>query len=416
MIRRFGDGRDWFFQKKLGLFVHWGLYAIPAWQEQVLWRSPYKRVDYEKLMGQFNPGAFNPDAWIDSMQEAGMEYLCFTTKHHDGFCMWNTAHTDYNVMNTPYGKDVLGMIAEACERRGILLGLYYSLPDWHHPNYPNRGRHHEMFGPRKGDKPDESAYLEFVRKQITELMTGYGPIYELFWDVNVGEFSDQSFNDLVRGLQPNIVINDRGPGSADFTTPEREIPEGGEFDHPVQACQAIGRESWGYRENEDYFSSRYLMQSIDTTLAMGGSYLLNVGPAADGSFPEENSIRLRRIGSWYEKVRESFVGADPASYMLTSGQTRLVRYDQVFLTRKGNTLYVHCPQALQTGAVVLPGISANAKSALLLNNGQTLRTSVETLPWRWNDPPCLVIRDLPVEDGPDEAFVIKLEMDESAVE
>jgi len=196
VIKRFNDGRDWFFEKRFGMFVHWGLYALPAWHEQILWRSDYKRSDYEKLAGEFNPVNFDPDAWLDAAEAAGMEYLCFTTKHHDGFCMWDTKQTDYRITNTPYSRDVLAMLAEACERRGILLCLYYSLPDWHHPNYPNQGRHHEMFGPRPGDEPDGAKYLEYVREQVRELVTGYGPIHAFFWDVNVAEFHDPTLNAL----------------------------------------------------------------------------------------------------------------------------------------------------------------------------------------------------------------------------
>ena len=123
MIKPFGDGRDWFFRKRFGMFIHWGLYAIPAWHEQILWRGDVKRRAYEKLVDEFNPRRFNPDAWLDVLQEAGMEYLCVTTKHHDGFCLWDTAYTDYNVMRSPYGKDIIGMLAEACHRRGVVARL-----------------------------------------------------------------------------------------------------------------------------------------------------------------------------------------------------------------------------------------------------------------------------------------------------
>lgn len=122
MFQRFNDGRDWFFQKRFGLFVHWGLYAIPAWHEQILWRGKMRRKDYEKLIHAFNPVRFEPDAWLDHMQEAGMEFVVFTTKHHDGFCLWDTEYTDYNVMNTPYSKDVVGMLADACRARGVHPG------------------------------------------------------------------------------------------------------------------------------------------------------------------------------------------------------------------------------------------------------------------------------------------------------
>ena len=182
MNRLFGDGRDWFFKKRFGMFIHWGLYAIPAWHEQILWRGNMKRVEYEKLTVDFNPSNFNPHSWLDILESVGMEYLCITTKHHDGFCLWDTKYTQYNVMNTPYKKDIIGQLSEACHQRGINLGFYYSLPDWHHPNYPNVGRHHEMFGPRINDLPDESKYLAFVKNQVRELLTNYGEIHQFFWD------------------------------------------------------------------------------------------------------------------------------------------------------------------------------------------------------------------------------------------
>ena len=255
-MRRFGDARDWFFEKRFGMFVHWGVYAIPAWHEQILWRGNVKRREYEKLIGEFNPTKYDPEAWLDALQEAGMEYLCFTTKHHDGFCMWDSEFTDYKVTNSPYARDVLAMLAEACEKRGVLLSLYYSLPDWHHPNYPNLGRHHQMFGPLPEDEPDEAKYLDYVRNQVRELCTNYGKIWQFFWDVNAAEFYDPSLNQMIRELQPQALINNRGPDTGDYSTPERHVPEGSAFTEPTEACQSMGRESWGYREDEDYYSRK----------------------------------------------------------------------------------------------------------------------------------------------------------------
>jgi alpha-L-fucosidase len=416
LVKRYGDKRDWFFDKPFGLFIHWSLYAIPAWQEQVIWRTKYKRKDYEKLINEFNPTQYDPEQWLDVAQEAGMEYLVFTTKHHDGFCMWDTAYTDYGIMHTPYKKDVLAMLAEACKKRGILLGLYYSLPDWHHPNYPNLGRHHQMFGPRPGDDYDEDKYLEFVRNQVKELCTNYGDLYEWFWDINVVEFNDPSLNQMIREMHPQIMINDRGPGDGDFSTPERHVPEGGAFEVPTQACNAMGRESWGYREDEDYYSNKHLMQSIDKTLAMGGGYILNIGPKADGTLPEENVESLKRIGQWYAKVKESYAGTIPCSHMLTTSATHLFRYDEILLTRRGNTFYVHLCNDLQTSAAVLAGIDDEPKRAVLLNDGREVPFSVDTIPWRWKEKPCLRIKQLPVNEITDEVMVVRVEFDDSVAE
>ena len=405
---RFNDDRDWFFEKRFGMFVHWGIYAIPAYHEQVLWRTDITRTEYEKLIHDFNPIKFDPEEWLDVMQDAGMEYLCFTTKHHDGFCMWETKYTDYNVMNTPYKKDILGMLAEACHRRGIYLGLYYSLPDWHHPNCPNWNRHHEMFGPRPGDDPDEQKYLEFVRNQVKELCTNYGAIHEFFWDINVAEYKDPSFNEMIRELQPAAVINNRGPDPGDYSTPERHVPEGLEFSSPTEANNSLGRESWGYRIDEDYYTAKFLMQSMDKIMAMGGNYLLNVGPKADGTFPEECVQTLGRIGKWYGKIRESIEGVRPCSYMLDS-RPRGTYPDDVLLTRRDNTIYVHAYRDLNTTAIVLDCLATKPQKAVLLNNGRELDTVVDTVPWRWSIGPCLRIRGLPVNEILDEVLVVKLE-------
>ena len=420
-MRRFDDKRDWFFSQRFGMFVHWGLYAIPAWHEQVLWRggagtsgagdSPggWTRERYEQLAGQFNPERFDPDAWLDLAEEAGMEYLCFTTKHHDGFCMWDTAHTEYKVTNSPYGKDVLAMVADACHRRGIRLGLYYSLPDWHHPAYPNRGRHHEMFGPRTTDDPDERRYLEYVREQVLELVTGYGEISEFFWDVNVGGFVDPSLNDLIRLHQPAALINDRGPGPGDYDTPERSLPDGAEFDRPTEACQSIGRESWGHREDEDYYSHGFLMRSIARIMAMGGNYLLNVGPKANGALADEAHASLTRIGRWYTRVREAFTDTVPASSMLDWSDAGIPRYGEVMLTRRGNTVYALATSDLHTGSIVLPDLTDEPRTVTLLNDGRSLGHRVDLLPTRWTRRPCLRVTGVPVNEITDEPIVVKLE-------
>lgn len=413
-MKTFGDARDSFFEHRFGLFIHWGPYAIPAIHEQVLWRyaGQFPRSEYERLMQEFDPQAYDPGEWTALARRVGMQYLCFTTKHHDGFCMWDSAQTDYKITNTPYGKDTLAMLSEACSRDGIKLSLYYSLPDWHHPTYPNRGRHHEMRGPRPGDEPDERAYLGYVRDQISELLNGYGPIYQLFWDVNVAEFHDPSLNELARRLQPGILINNRGPGEGDYSTPERHVPEGGAFAVPTEACQSMGRESWGYREDEDYYRPAFLMGSIDRTLAMGGNYLLNVGPKPDGTLPQECVEGLTEIGDWYARVRAGFDGTTPCTYMVTAPETEMFRYDQIFLTRRGNTFYVHCPEPLQTGTIVLPGFDTHPEKITLLNDGSPLDSRVDIIPWRWTQRPCLRIVGLPRSALSGEPLVVEMEFGE----
>lgn len=411
-MKWFEDARQDNFEKRFGLFIHFGIFAQTEWHEQTLWRRELRRSEYEILAETFDPNSFDPDAWIDTAESAGMEYICITTKHHDGFCMWDTAATEYKITNTPYKKDFLAQLSEACARRGMGLGVYYSLPDWHHPTYPNKGRHHEMFGPRSTDTPDDEAYLDFVETQISELCDNYGSLVQFFWDVNVAGFWKPKLNELIREKQPGIIINDRGPGKGDFVTPERKLPEGMAFAEPTIAVQSTGRESWGYRAGEDYYTFRHLAHSIDRFLAMGGNYQLNVGPKPDGTIGEHDVRLFERIGDWYRRVREAFGDAEPATYLLQNTGMDIIRYDQALLTRRGRSVYVHSPADLQTSGIMLHPIKWKPEKAVCLNNGQELTTAVDVTPWRWRDRPALRIIDLPVDALPDEPLVVRLDFAE----
>jgi alpha-L-fucosidase len=407
-IKRFGDGRDWFFRKRFGMFVHWGIYAIPAWHEQHQWRKRVPRDDYAKLAQQWNPVKFDPDEWLDLAEAAGMQYLCLTTKHHDGFCLWNTKQTPYNTMNTPYRRDILKQLSDACHRRDFPLCLYYSCVDWHHPNYPNKGRHHELPGPLPGDQPDHAKYLEFLKAQVRELCTNYGRIHGMWWDMNVEEHKDPSINAMVRKLQPGIVINNRGYDEGDFGTPERDYDrtagEATGFARPTEACQSVGIESWGYRKDEDYYTDRHLIRSLDGFRARDANYLLNVGPKADGTIPDEAAAILKRIGKWYHRVKEAFEDTEPAS-QLTSNRS-------VMLTRRGTTVYVHLHRDSPTEAVKLKPVTVLPRRATLLNTGKPVETSLEMTPSEHAEQKgYLRLRGLPMNELSNTVPVVKLEFE-----
>lgn len=367
---RFNDKRDWFFEERFGLFVHWGIYAVEGWHEQLQWRRNVPKAEYVKLKERFNPTLFNPDEWLDLCEEAGISYLCITAKHHDGFCMWDTKATDYNIMHTPYGKDVLKMLSEACHRRDIRLGFYYSCPDWHQPNSLNFGRHHSLPQPNPGDQPDLLKYIDFVQRQVTELCTNYGVISEFFWDIPQ-EMNFPQLNETIRRLQPECLINDRGYGPGDYSTPERSIPEGGSFTKPTEACDSVGRCSWGYRSNEDYYLPVAIMRKMDTILSRGGNYLLNVGPKPDGTIPTEAASILCSIGKWYKTVREAYK-AEPFAFDQPV-------WNATFTRATDGTLYVHFPSGLLATGFELP-LDTPPKSVTLLNNGQPLQATVELMP------------------------------------
>jgi alpha-L-fucosidase len=328
--------------------------------------------------------------------------------------MWDTAQTPYNIMNTPYRRDILEMLAEACHRRDFPLCLYYSIVDMNQPNYPNQGRSYERSGPEPGDEPDLGKYLAFLRAQVRELCTRYGEISGFWWDANVIRHCDPSINQMIRALQPNAVINDRGFdcatgfGGGDFGTPERDYNEGQvdeatAFARPTEACQAVGAQSWGYREDEDYFTDRYIMESIAKVLAKGGNYLLNVGPKADGAFPDEAAGILRRIGKWYRQVEEALV-AEPASH--------LVENRDVVLTQRGNKLYVILHRPPTTDAVLLKPLNVMPRSAKLLNTGEDVACSTDLIPALHDEGKgYLRLHNLPVNEHTGEVLAVRLEFD-----
>lgn len=386
--------------KRFGMFVHWGPYAVPAWHEQIRMRKGISRADYAEMAKEFTPQKYDPEAWVKMAKDAGMEYICFTTKHHDGFCMWDTKQTDFNIVKTS-GRDVLAELAEACRKHGLALSLYYSIPDWNHPCAYNPLSTHQC-APEEGDTPDHDAYRAYVREQVKELLTGYGPIYTWFWDIPP-RVEDPSMNELVRSLQPDILINDRGWSEGDFSTPERSVPEGDGFARYTEACQSVGQYSWGYRETEDYFTPAFLAQSMDRIFLMGGSYLLNVGPDREGVIPPKSRETLEKVGKWYCAVREAFEsGAEPAAEPANGA---------VWKARSGDVLYLHTKTTLISSGLSLAPLDTLPRSAVLLNTGEPVECVLETYPEDYtgtygvNRPPVLRLRNIPEPaDGMPQVF------------
>jgi alpha-L-fucosidase len=303
---------------------------------------------------------------------------------------------------------VVRLLSDACHRRGVPMCLYYSVADWHQPNYPNQGRTHEL-PPQPGDQPDLARYLEFLKAQVRELCTNYGEIHGIWWDMNVDKHVDPSINQMIRRLQPNAVINNRGFDPGDFGTPERDTDTSAEealsFDHRTEACQSVGTESWGYRKDEDYYDDRHLLRSIDKYLARDANYLLNVGPKPDGTIPAESAAILQRIGKWYGAVKESVEGTVPASH-LTANRN-------ILITRKENVLYVHLHRDPVAESVKLKPLAIAPRRATLLNTGQPAEFALDLAPSDHLDQKAyLRLRKLPVNEMANTVLVVKLEFDQ----
>lgn len=406
-IPRFGDDRDWFFDRRYGMFIHWGIYSIPGWHEQHQWRGRVARSEYVKLANQWNPTKFNPEQWLDLMEESGMKYITITTKHHDGFCLWDTRQTSFNTMNTPYKRDIIGMLSDACHKRKMPLCLYYSIADWNHPNYPNQGRHHEL-PPQPSDSPDWEKYMLFLKNQVHELCSNYGDIHGFWWDMNVPAFKDRSVNDMIRKLQPKAVINNRGFDEGDFGTPERDFDNGAAeakgFEKPVEACQSVGMESWGFKMDEDYYTDRHLISSIDRYLSRDANYLLNVGPTGEGLIPEVSASILKRIGKWKKAVDESF--------HQVSTDSEILGIPGVLVTKTERTLYCHFNKMQVGNGIKLKPITTLPVKATLLNNGKPIDCVVNLSPSdHATQQPYLRLRNLPANEMANTVLVAKLEFD-----
>ncbi len=394
---------------KFGMFIHWGLYSISGIQEQELARCDIEHQVYNQYVKIFNPEKYNPEEIVLLAKNAGMKYICITTKHHDGFCMWDTKYTDYNIMNTPYGKDVIKMMADACEKHGMLLSFYYSCPDWHHEYGYNSSSTHQWKAADK-KKQDIDQYKEYVVNQIKELLTRYGKIYTLFWDIPPG-LEDKSINELVRKLQPEIYINDRGFDKGDFSTPERDengLSEKTRFVRMTEACNSVGEQSWGYRIDEDYHSIRYLTTAIDHIMAMGGSYLLNIGPKADGSIDATQKEIIQCVGKWYNAMEGSLEDTIPDTF-----DYGIKKYPCIVNCKNGKS-YFNFYEGINSSAVSMKNYPTVPKKVRLLNTGTKLPYGEDYLPGFFDmetglSEKYLHIRKIPINSLASEPVVIEIE-------
>jgi alpha-L-fucosidase len=314
----------WFREAKYGLFIHWGLYAIPAgeWHgkrslglgEWIMNRSAIPVREYEKLASQFNPVKYSADEWVRLVKDAGMKYIVITSKHHDGFAMFKSKASAYNIVDaTPFKRDVLRELADACARQGMRLGFYYSQSqDWHEPN--GAGNTWD-FGP--DDKKDYDQYLRGkAEPQVRELLTGYGPVALIWFDTPRMMTGDraQRFAGIVRSLQPNTLIDGRLGTEGDYrSTGDNVIP------HEVsgEACEvpATINHTWGYRTDDtDWKSPGQIAFKLIDIVSKGGNYLLNVGPSADGVIPQPSQDILRTVGRWLQVNGEAVYGASPTPF------------------------------------------------------------------------------------------------------
>lgn len=374
---------EWFRNARFGMFIHWGIYAIPAHGEWVRQNEKLSIEDYQPFFDTFNPLDYNPRKWAKAAKEAGMKYAVMTAKHHDGFCLFDSEYTEYKVTNTPAGRDLIKEYVETFRAEGLKVGFYYSLLDWHHPDYLVEGNCvvHPMTGVEGYSNAgrDFSKYVTYMHNQVKELLTNYGEIDILWLDFSCGEMTGEKWEatelvKMVRELQPEIIIDNRLGGNmelenpesfaGDFEGPEQVIPHDGIYDEsgrpiPWEACITLNND-WGYSTNTDYKSAQDVIHALVNVVSKGGNLLLNVGPDAKGKIPAWSLNILSEVGDWMQLNSESIYGCGSAPFP---------KPEWGRFTMRSDTLYAHILGS-NIGQYYMKGMKGRIKNARLVSDGR----------------------------------------------
>ena len=381
----------WWTDARFGMFIHWGIYSQLARHEWVKKNERISDTNYQKYFELFNPDLYNPTEWAKKAKAAGMKYAVITTKHHDGFCMFESAFTDYDIANTPYGKDAIKEWVDAFKAEGLKVGFYYSLIDWHHPHYtidqvhPQSASSKEEYDKLNVDR-DMNIYRKYLKDQVKEILTKYGTIDILWLDYSFpGQFGKGRDDwdavelvKMVRELQPNILINDRADlkdyqGGWDFTTPEQfKVESWPEIDGkkiPWETCQTFSG-SWGYYRDElTWKDNRQLLGLLIESISKGGNLLLNVGPTARGMFDSRADKALAKMGEWMKYNSRSIYGCTQAPEEFEVPDNTILTYNPTT-----NRLYIHLLDYPITN-FRLPGYKGKIKHAQFLHDASEISIS-----------------------------------------
>jgi len=356
--------------KRFGMFVHWGPVSMKGYE--LSWsRGEQLSIDeYENLYKEFNPVGFNAEEWVNIAKAAGMKYIILTAKHHDGYCLWNTRQTDYNIMNSPFKRDIVKELAEACKKQGIHFGLYYSVCDWHQPDFPLRGYLPDNSTPAiekmaTREKHDLEAYTIYLKKQLAELLVNYGPLYVLWFDVPqmFDEKRGQGVIDFVRQIQPDLIVNNRSGAPGDYDTPEQNVG-GFNKDRPFETCMTIA-DQWSWKPDDELKSLEQLMHILIRSAGGNGNFLLNIGPMGTGKFEKTQVDRLKEMGQWLQKYGHTIYGTRGGPFLPT---------DWGVSTHKGNTIYIHVLKWIENSPkIILPDIGMEIQSCSILNSNEAVK-------------------------------------------
>ena len=355
-----GDASDrerrmkWWHEARFGMFIHWGLYSVLGRHEWVMENEAIPVAEYEQLAKRFKPKPNAARDWAKLAKQAGQKYMVMTTKHHEGFCHFDSKLTDYCAPKQGPGRDLVKEYVEAARAEGLRVGFYYSLMDWHHPD-----------GARCAtDEAARRRFVDYIHGQIRELLTNYGKIdilwYDVAWPLDAKGWESEKMNAMVFQLQPDIIVNNRNKLDGDFSTPEQRIEAA---KNAWESCMTMN-DSWGYHKNDDDWKSpKTIVRNLITCAHDTGNYLLNIGPRPDGSIPEESVRILTSVGKWMDRNGQSI-------YKSEKCQPRRSNYAS--FSRNGDTLYMHI-HFWPGDTPVIGGLRNKLKSARMLATGREIR-------------------------------------------
>lgn len=381
----------WWQDARFGMFIHWG--PVSSKGKEISWSrgGEIPTKVYDSLYKDFNPINFNADEWVSVAKAAGMKYIVLTTKHHDGFCLWDTKQTDYNIMHTPFKRDVVKELSEACKRQGIAFGAYYSTCDWFNPDFPVTS----PGGRTQRATSNLDAYTNYLKRQIAELMLNYGPLATLWFDVpqKFDATRGQGVIDFAHIIQPDIIIDNRTGAKGDYETPEQRVGKM-MMDRPWETCMTIGHQ-WSYHPNQRLKSLKQCLQGLILSSAGNGNFLFNVGPSPLGVIDVKEVNRLKDMGAWLKINGEAVYGTNGGPYL--PGRS-------IASTRKGNTIYLHILN-WKENTITIPALQTKVLSATLLNGN---KVNLKTVNGKMSFT-------VPVSSRDSISTIIKLQVDTTAI-
>ena len=351
----------WWMDARFGMFIHWGPVSLKG--TEIGWSRGREipTAEYDTLYKQFNPVNFNANEWVKLAKDAGMKYIVFTSKHHDGFCMWDTKYTDFNIMHSPFKRDVMKELADACRKQGMALGFYHSTCDWHHPDFPVTSPGGEV----RRETSNLDRYTEYLKNESVEILKNYGPLLVMWYDVPM-EFDTvrgQGVIDEIRKVQPDIIVNNRTGAMGDFDTPEQEVG-GFQNNRPWETCMTIANQ-WAWKPNDEVKSLEQCLHSLIRSAGGDGNLLFNVGPMPDGQIEPLQVTRLKEMGQWLQKYGYSI-------YNTRGGPFKPA--DWGVSTRKENTIFLHILKwNADSPKIVFPVLGMEITSCILVDGGGAVK-------------------------------------------